>query len=170
MFGNPVFASVSSKVSWTIRQSQNFIPTIPASRIFSRYYSKGASAFSAPLENGSSSNNPLERLIENNRRWRAETLSSEGGSYFSQLATGQSPKYLWIGCSDSRVPPELITGSKSGEMFVHRNIANLVVANDMNLLSVIAYAVEHLKVQDIVICGHYGCGGVHASMQVNTSP
>lgn len=108
---------------------------------------------------------PLDhlRLLANNKKWVAEQLESDP-NFFSDLAKGQSPEYLWIGCSDSRVPANEITGTKPGEMFVHRNIANLVVHNDMNLLSVLSYAVEVLKVKHIIVCGHYGCGGVLAAM------
>jgi carbonic anhydrase len=84
--------------------------------------------------------------------------------YFSRLAEGQHPEFLWIGCSDSRVPPDRITGTEPGDMFVHRNIANLVVQTDMNLLSVLQYAVEVLQVSHVIVCGHYGCGGVKAAM------
>jgi len=102
-------------------------------------------------------------LLENNKKWVSEQLDSDP-QYFEKLAKGQSPEYLWIGCSDSRVPANEITGTKPGEMFVHRNIANMVVHSDMNLLSVLSYAVEVLKVKHIIVCGHYGCGGVIAAM------
>jgi carbonic anhydrase len=105
-----------------------------------------------------------EKLFENNRNWVAERLSLDP-NYFSNLAMGQSPKFLWIGCSDSRVPASEITGTSPGEMFVHRNVANLVVSTDLNLLSVLQYAVEVLKVEHIIVCGHYGCGGVKAAME-----
>lgn len=106
------------------------------------------------------------RLFENNKKWVSEKLKSDS-NYFNNLAKGQSPEYLWIGCSDSRVPANEITGTQSGEIFVHRNIANLVVHTDMNLLSVLYYAVEVLKVKHVIVCGHYGCGGVIAAMGNN---
>jgi carbonic anhydrase len=110
---------------------------------------------------------PLEksyhRLLENNKAW--VTLQKyKDPDFFNQLAKEQKPEYLWIGCSDSRVPSNQITGTKSGEIFVHRNIANMVVHSDMNMLSVLSYAVEVLKVKHIIVCGHYGCGGVIAAM------
>ena len=104
------------------------------------------------------------RLIENNKTWVAEQLQLDP-SFFENLSKGQAPEYLWIGCSDSRVPAESITGTEPGEMFVHRNIANMVVHTDVNLLSVLDYAVTHLKVKHVVVCGHYECGGVKASLQ-----
>ena len=106
----------------------------------------------------------IKAIIDNNRKW-VETKLAEDSEYFNKMAKGQKPKYLFIGCSDSRVPASGITGTGPGEMFVHRNIANLVVHTDMNLLSVQQYAVEVLGVQDILVVGHYGCGGVRASMQ-----
>ncbi|RAU81719.1 carbonic anhydrase [Pontibacter arcticus] len=104
----------------------------------------------------------MENILENNKKWVAEKLSNDP-DYFSKLALGQEPRYLFIGCSDSRVPASAITGTGPGEMFVHRNIANMVVHSDMNLLSVLQYAVEVLKVKDIMVVGHYGCGGVAAA-------
>jgi len=104
----------------------------------------------------------MEKIFENNKKWVAQKLS-EDEDYFKKLALGQEPRYLFIGCSDSRVPAGEISGTGPGEMFVHRNIANLVVHTDMNLLSVLQYAVEVLKVKDIIVCGHYGCGGVAAA-------
>jgi carbonic anhydrase len=104
------------------------------------------------------------RLIENNKTWVAEQLQLDP-SFFENLSKGQAPEYLWIGCSDSRVPAESITGTDPGEMFVHRNIANMVVHSDMNMLSVLSYAVEVLKVKHVIVCGHYGCGGVMAAMK-----
>ena len=105
-----------------------------------------------------------QRLIENNKTWVAEQLQLDP-NFFENLSKGQTPEYLWIGCSDSRVPAESITGTDPGEMFVHRNIANMVVHSDMNMLSVLSYAVEVLKVKHVIVCGHYGCGGVMAAMK-----
>ena len=105
----------------------------------------------------------LERLFANNKKWSAGKKLLDA-DYFDKTSQGQHPQYLWIGCSDSRVPAEEITGLAPGEMFVHRNIANLVVNNDISSLAVVQYAVEHLKVKDIIVCGHYGCGGVRAAV------
>lgn len=102
-------------------------------------------------------------LLSNNKKWVVKKLKVNPG-YFEDLAKGQSPEYLWIGCSDSRVPANEITGTRPGDVFEHRNIANMVVHSDMNLLSVLSYAVEVLKVKHIIVCGHYGCGGVLAAM------
>lgn len=104
----------------------------------------------------------MREIIANNRKW-VDARMSEDPEYFQHLAKGQKPRYLFIGCSDSRVPASAITGTGPGEMFVHRNIANMVVNSDMNLLSVLQYAVEVLGVEDIIVCGHYGCGGVAAA-------
>jgi carbonic anhydrase len=104
-----------------------------------------------------------EQLLDNNKSWVSEQLVLDP-QYFEKLANSQNPEYLWIGCSDSRVPANTITGTNPGEMFVHRNIANMVVHSDMNMLSVLSYAVEVLKVKHIIVCGHYGCGGVNAAM------
>ena len=103
-------------------------------------------------------------IFENNRKWVAEKKASQA-DFFKYLSKGQSPEILYIGCSDSRVTAESLTGVQPGQMFVHRNIANLVPNNDLNSLSVVIYAVEHLQVKDIVVCGHYYCGGVKAAMQ-----
>ena len=104
----------------------------------------------------------IQDILANNRQWVA-TKNAEDPEFFKRLANGQKPRYLFIGCSDSRVPASGITGTGPGEMFVHRNIANMVVHADMNLLSVLQYAVEVLGVQDIMVVGHYGCGGVAAA-------
>ena len=104
----------------------------------------------------------IEQILENNKKW-VESKNSDDPQFFSRLANGQKPRYLFIGCSDSRVPASGITGTGPGEMFVHRNIANMVVPTDLNLLSVLQYAVEVLGVQDIMVVGHYGCGGVAAA-------
>jgi len=108
-----------------------------------------------------------KRLIDGNRKFSLEKKLNDP-QYFKNLSLGQKPEYLWIGCSDSRVPANEITGTQSGEMFVHRNIANVVVQTDFNLLSVVEYAVEVLKVKHIIVCGHYGCGGVRAAMTNHT--
>ena len=109
-----------------------------------------------------------QRLLTGNKNW-SEAKMKQDPDFFKNLTLGQNPEYLWIGCSDSRVPANEITGTKSGEMFVHRNIANMVVHTDMNLLSVLYYAVEVLHVKHIIVCGHYGCGGVIAAMTNNNN-
>lgn len=105
----------------------------------------------------------LNHLLENNRKW-AEGKVKEDSKFFERLSNVQSPEYLWIGCSDSRVPANVIIGLQPGEVFVHRNVANIVVHTDMNCLSVIQFAVEVLRVKHIIVCGHYDCGGVQAAM------
>ncbi len=106
----------------------------------------------------------LQHLFDNNRAWAARMELQRPG-FFNQLAQLQTPKYLWIGCSDSRVPANEITGLDPGEVFVHRNVANVVVHSDLNALSVIQFAVDHLKVEHIMVVGHYGCGGVLAALR-----
>ena len=106
---------------------------------------------------------PIEKLLLENKAWASEKKADDP-EYFERLAKLQTPEFLWIGCSDSRVPANEITGTQPGEIFVHRNIANLVIHTDVNLLSVLEYAVEHLKVKHVIVCGHYGCGGVKAAM------
>jgi carbonic anhydrase len=106
----------------------------------------------------------LTDLFKNNKAW-AEKIKQEDPEFFAKLAVQQKPEYLWIGCSDSRVPANEIVGLLPGSMFVHRNIANVVVHTDMNCLSVIQYAVEELKVKHIIVCGHYGCGGITAALE-----
>ncbi len=108
-------------------------------------------------------NNDIEQLFEHNRQWAAQTEAREPG-FFTRLAAQQNPKYMWIGCADSRVPANQITGLDPGEVFVHRNVANLVVHSDLNALSTIQFAVEHLKVKHIIVVGHYGCAGVRAAL------
>jgi carbonic anhydrase len=103
-----------------------------------------------------------EKLLLENKAWASEKVNDDP-DYFNRLAHIQNPEFLWIGCSDSRVPANEITGTQPGEIFVHRNIANMVVNTDVNLLSVLDYAVNHLKVKHVVVCGHYGCGGVKAA-------
>lgn len=105
-----------------------------------------------------------DKLIENNKNWVQNKLDIDA-DYFKKLAEGQSPPVLWIGCADSRVPANQIIGAQPGEVFVQRNIANMVVHTDMNMLSVLDYAVNALKVKHVIVCGHYGCGGVKAAMQ-----
>jgi carbonic anhydrase len=103
-----------------------------------------------------------EKLLLENKAWAAEKIQDDP-NYFERLAHIQTPEFLWIGCSDSRVPANEITGTQPGEIFVHRNIANMVVNTDVNLLSVLDYAVNHLKVKHVIVCGHYGCGGIKAA-------
>ena len=103
------------------------------------------------------------KMLENNKKWVTSKLEKDP-DYFLKLSKGQQPPVLWIGCSDSRVPANEIIGAEPGEVFVHRNIANMVVHSDMNLLSVLDYAVNVLKVKHVIVCGHYGCGGVQAAM------
>ena len=105
----------------------------------------------------------LRSLFVHNRRWADRMLESDP-AFFQRLAKLQAPRLLWIGCSDSRVPANQICGLDPGEVFVHRNVANLVIHTDLNCLSVLQYAVEVLKVEDIIVCGHYGCGGVQAAL------
>ena len=105
----------------------------------------------------------LERLLENNRGWVAERLHHDP-RFFSRLSGQQAPEFLWIGCSDSRVPANQITGLDPGEVFVHRNVANVVVHSDLNLLSVLQFGIDVLRIQHIIVCGHYGCAGIHAAI------
>ena len=106
---------------------------------------------------------PYEMLLEDNKAWAAEKLAGNP-DFFKNLSDIQSPEFLWIGCSDSRVPANEITNTQPGEIFVHRNVANLVINTDVNLLSVLDFAVNHLHVKHVIVCGHYGCGGIKASM------
>jgi carbonic anhydrase len=104
-----------------------------------------------------------KKILDNNKKWVESKLALDA-NYFNNLSQGQTPPLLWIGCSDSRVPANEITGTQSGEVFVHRNIANMVIHTDMNMLSVLDYAVNVLKVKHVLVCGHYGCGGIKAAM------
>ncbi len=104
-----------------------------------------------------------EKLLLENKAWAKEKTEDDPG-YFERLSHIQTPEFLWIGCSDSRVPANEITNTQPGEIFVHRNVANLVIHTDVNLLSVLEYAVAHLKIKHVIVCGHYGCGGVKAAM------
>ena len=106
---------------------------------------------------------PYEKLLQDNKLWAKEMVKNNP-EYFESLAQLQTPEFLWIGCSDSRVPADRITGTQPGEIFVHRNIANLVIHTDVNLLSVLDFAVNHLKIKHVIVCGHYGCGGIKAAM------
>ncbi len=106
---------------------------------------------------------PVSELFDNNRAWASRMVAEDPG-FFSRLSSKQAPEYLWIGCADSRVPANEIVGLLPGEMFVHRNVANVVVHTDLNCLSVVQYAVDVLRVQHIIVCGHYGCGGVRAAI------
>ncbi|WP_151636579.1 carbonate dehydratase [Noviherbaspirillum aerium] len=108
-------------------------------------------------------NRLLEQLFESNRAWAASMVADDE-NFFKTLARQQSPEYLWIGCADSRVPANEIVGLLPGELFVHRNIANVVVHSDLNCLSVLQFAIDVLKVKHIIVCGHYGCSGVHAAL------
>jgi len=109
---------------------------------------------------------PYEILLQENKAWAQKQLK-EDPDFFNRLLHVQSPEFLWIGCSDSRVPPDRITQTQPGEIFIHRNVGNLVVNTDVNLLSVLDFAVNHLHVKHIVVCGHYGCGGVKAALSKN---
>ena len=104
-----------------------------------------------------------QKLLSENKAWAMEQIEDDP-EFFKRLSSLQSPEFLWIGCSDSRVPADKITGTQPGEIFVHRNVANMVVHTDVNLLSVLDFAVNHLKVKHVIVCGHYGCGGVKAAM------
>jgi carbonic anhydrase len=106
----------------------------------------------------------LSKLFENNRRW-AERITAQQPDFFRTLAAQQAPEYLWIGCSDSRVPANQIVGLMPGELFVHRNVANVVVHTDLNCLSVLQFAIDVLRVRHVIVCGHYGCGGVKAALE-----
>jgi carbonic anhydrase len=110
--------------------------------------------------------NPYDKLLIQNKAWSKEMIAADK-DFFKRLEGGQQPKFLWIGCSDSRVPANEITGTPPGDIFVHRNIANMVVHTDLNMLSVLEYAVKVLKVEHIIVCGHYGCGGVVAALGHN---
>ncbi len=110
----------------------------------------------------------MEQLLKNNKAW-SDSIKKESPDFFKNLSKGQQPSYLWIGCSDSRVPATQVCGLKPGDLFVHRNIANLVVPTDKNLMSVLQYAVSVLNVNHVIVCGHSGCGGVKAALEQNTS-
>lgn len=106
----------------------------------------------------------IDTLFRNNRSW-ADKVQRDNPGFFKELAAQQSPKFLWIGCSDSRVPANVVAGLDPGEVFVHRNVANIIHSSDMNLLSSLEFAVEALKVREIIVCGHYGCGGIKAATE-----
>jgi carbonic anhydrase len=109
----------------------------------------------------------LERLLDNNKKWAADRVKRDP-TFFSRLAQQQRPEFLWIGCADSRVPANEIVGLDPGELFVHRNVANVVVHTDLNCLSVLQFAIDVLKVKHVIVCGHYGCGGVKAAIERET--
>lgn len=111
----------------------------------------------------------IDQLLQQNRQWATQQLESDP-DYFRRHLSGQEPHVLWIGCSDSRVPAEQILGCGPGELFIHRNVANVVAYNDINIASVIQYATQHLMIPDIVVCGHYGCGGVAAACRDDLIP
>ena len=106
----------------------------------------------------------VSKLLDNNRTWAAERVKRDP-TFFTRLAAQQAPEFLWIGCSDSRVPANEIVGLDPGELFVHRNVANVVVHTDLNCLSVLQFAIDVLKVKHVIVCGHYGCGGIHAAVE-----
>jgi carbonic anhydrase len=110
---------------------------------------------------------PISKLLENNQAWAAERVRREP-TFFTRLAAQQAPEFLWIGCSDSRVPANEIVGLDPGELFVHRNVANVVVHTDLNCLSVLQFAIDVLKVEHVIVCGHYGCGGIRAALENQT--
>lgn len=114
-----------------------------------------------------SSRDEIATLFESNRRW-AEQIVAEDPTFFARLAAQQKPRYLWIGCADSRVPANQITGLMPGEVFVHRNVANVVMQTDLNCMSVVDFAIRALKVRHVIVCGHYGCAGVRAAMSGDT--
>ena len=107
---------------------------------------------------------PVTKLLDNNKAWAAERVKRDP-TFFTRLLSQQAPEFLWIGCSDSRVPANEIVGLDPGELFVHRNVANVVVHTDLNCLSVLQFAVDVLKVKHVIVCGHYGCGGIHAAVE-----
>src|SRR6187431_3012882 len=107
---------------------------------------------------------PLTKLLDNNKAWAAQRVKNDP-EFFTRLAGQQAPSYLWVGCADSRVPANEIVGLDPGELFVHRNVANIVVHSDLNCLSVLQFAVDVLKVKHVIVCGHYGCGGIRAAME-----
>lgn len=113
--------------------------------------------------------NPVKSLFARNRSWASQHIAADPG-FFHRHINGQAPHTLWLGCSDSRVAPELLTGSRIGELFVHRNIANMVSEDDDSLMSVLLYALEHLKISNIILCGHYDCGGVQAALNMEAEP
>ncbi|KAH8742831.1 carbonic anhydrase [Diaporthe sp. PMI_573] len=175
-------SSIPSTVGLT--QNLNIKPNLNVSRCFQRHCSSHSGArgrnFSPHLVSQTTTKRHLrsimsdeqisrylqqthDRVFEHNTKWAADKKAQDP-DFFTNLSAGQKPEYLWIGCSDSRIPAEQITGLEPGEAFVHRNIANLVCNIDLNVASVLNYAVEHLEVKHIVVCGHYGCGGVKAAM------
>lgn len=160
MFGRRIWSSISLHSS----SRSLFCPSpfFASSMSGAHFCAKAMSGGDRDARSKQTNDLDIEQLLERNKQWVSDTNKNDP-TFFNELAKGQSPKYLYIGCSDSRVPATQILGLKPGELFVHRNIGNMVPGNDLNALSVLEYAVEHLKVQHIIVAGHYDCGAVRAA-------